>query len=799
MNTKTRNKTIVALAVLLMAVAGMMVMMPSEESDAATIDIYWTKAELEHLDTHIVDRTVDIWSGDKITIFEIWDEPAHIPGGGHHDQSVYVVNPPSWLIQTTSGSNGFKIWATTEAPIGTNTINLKYERNFYSLFGLTGESHEIKDFKLTINVKGTINFEYGDGTGNQTSLVADGNVIILPSATKSGSSFNGWFDSVGNKIGDAGSSYYPTAGITLYAHYSANAIQFLIANKTTSATSYTVPYNGYISLQFQTDPSNSTVTLSTNPIGGNFPIIKSGNNFTLAGNVSNVLPGTYHMILTAKCTGYSDATLTVQVNVATAIIEPLTDTIYVNQTWYHQITTIPATAKIQPDLTTVKNGQGTTVSNLNYSLYISDRSFNVGFSVEGTYYINLVVSAPGYSPATKQIILHVIPNETISGSPFASGITAIPNDEVDGGFYFTVNDPRNYHYLRWDYGDGTSPASERSVTHKYDRNGQFQATCTLFNTSTGEEYTVSVTVIVTLNQQIGTDAWVGVSYSYAVEISSTGNATMTTDIDQSWLSIRTFEKDGKKYVELYSDTGPFPDLLNSDLTVNIAVDGIPFMTLTIHIWPAIDENTIGTGVGSITLSADGYEVTLFNTGSVSASYIQVTWGDGRTSRMNMISGTHTYAVAGTYSVKADYMGNGGSIASAFSSIRVPSTTATHTVIYNGNGAPGSMPNSSGHSISVAQNTFVRDGYSFLYWNTSGDGSGTTFVPGALLNDLNADLELFAIWKNLNGNGNDNDDEDESFLDKIISVLNTKIGGIPLWAIIIAIIVIVAVIVYIFKE
>lgn len=48
-------------------------------------------------------------------------------------------------------------------------------------------------------------------------------VITLPTPTRSGYSFDGWYTSGGTKVGDAGDDYVPTGNITLYAHWSANA------------------------------------------------------------------------------------------------------------------------------------------------------------------------------------------------------------------------------------------------------------------------------------------------------------------------------------------------------------------------------------------------------------------------------------------------------------------------------------------------------------------------------------------------------------------------------------------------
>ena len=49
---------------------------------------------------------------------------------------------------------------------------------------------------------------------------------------------------------------------------------------------------------------------------------------------------------------------------------------------------------------------------------------------------------------------------------------------------------------------------------------------------------------------------------------------------------------------------------------------------------------------------------------------------------------------------------------------------------------------------LSQNGFTRTNYTFLYWNTAADGSGTTYAAGASYG-TNAALTLYAIWKKNN--------------------------------------------------
>jgi len=74
----------------------------------------------------------------------------------------------------------------------------------------------------------------------------------------------------------------------------------------------------------------------------------------------------------------------------------------------------------------------------------------------------------------------------------------------------------------------------------------------------------------------------------------------------------------------------------------------------------------------------------------------------------------------------------------------------YSVIYNGNGSDGgTVPKTvayqTGAQPTSATNTFTRTGYAFTSWNTSADGSGTTYLPGTTLTIASADITLYAQW------------------------------------------------------
>lgn len=77
--------------------------------------------------------------------------------------------------------------------------------------------------------------------------------------------------------------------------------------------------------------------------------------------------------------------------------------------------------------------------------------------------------------------------------------------------------------------------------------------------------------------------------------------------------------------------------------------------------------------------------------------------------------------------------------------------AKRTVNYNANGGNGSMDSQSfypddGESITIKSNAFSKSGYSFEKWNTSPDGSGTSYNAGCTYKGNGK--TLYAQWKSV---------------------------------------------------
>ena len=77
----------------------------------------------------------------------------------------------------------------------------------------------------------------------------------------------------------------------------------------------------------------------------------------------------------------------------------------------------------------------------------------------------------------------------------------------------------------------------------------------------------------------------------------------------------------------------------------------------------------------------------------------------------------------------------------------------YTITFNANGGEGGMEPQRfevGVDTALNTNTFTREGYKFIGWNTAADGSGATYADGGAILELDGDMTLYAQWQFWNG-------------------------------------------------
>ena len=146
----------------------------------------------------------------------------------------------------------------------------------------------------------------------------------------------------------------------------------------------------------------------------------------------------------------------------------------------------------------------------------------------------------------------------------------------------------------------------------------------------------------------------------------------------------------------------------------------------------------GSGAPGSQTKTHGTDLTLSSTKPTRNGYNFVNWNtksDG--------SGTN-YASGATYNTNANITlyaiwktnSSGGD------------TTTKYTVSYNANGGSGTPSNQTkpqGTNLVLSSTKPTRSGYTFVNWNTKGDGTGKSYAPGATYS-TDANLTLYAIWK-----------------------------------------------------
>ena len=77
----------------------------------------------------------------------------------------------------------------------------------------------------------------------------------------------------------------------------------------------------------------------------------------------------------------------------------------------------------------------------------------------------------------------------------------------------------------------------------------------------------------------------------------------------------------------------------------------------------------------------------------------------------------------------------------------------YTITFNANGGEGNMEAQRfevGINTQLQANTFTRENYNFIGWNTAADGSGATYADEGAILELTEDMTLYAQWQFWNG-------------------------------------------------
>ena len=163
------------------------------------------------------------------------------------------------------------------------------------------------DRAITLYARWTAYTVTYDANGGSVSPSSASGMVTLPTPTRTGYTFNGWYTATsgGTKIGNGGASYTPTEDITLYAQWTVNSYKVTITtsnsstavtvNGTTVSSGGSVAYNSVVKVVLSYTQSNSlTFTIKQ----GNTTVTRFSNE-ACTSTTTSIAAGTYYFKMPA--------------------------------------------------------------------------------------------------------------------------------------------------------------------------------------------------------------------------------------------------------------------------------------------------------------------------------------------------------------------------------------------------------------------------------------------------------------------------------------------------------------------
>ena len=691
----------------------------------------------------------------------------------------------------------FKNWNTLIGGNGItynpgDTYSENADLNLYAQWtssGSSGGGSTATKYTLTYNPNG------GSVYPTSKQLAAGEKYGTLPTPTRSGYTFTGWYTSTttwANKVSE--STTMESFNTTIYAHWTENQV-----------TKYTLTYNA----------NGGTVSPTSKQLAGgeaygSLPT-PSRSGYTFNGWYTSATGGT--QVSSTTKMGYSNTT------------------IYAHWT-QNQVT----------KYTLTYNANGGTVSPTSKQLAAGEKYGTLpipkreGYTFDGWYtspysYYATKVSADTvmgsfnvtiYAHWTENVKTYTV---KYNGNGNTGGSTASSTHTVGVAKNLTANGftRTGYTFAGWNTsanGNGTSYADKESVKDLSTTNG---ATVTLYAKWTPREYQLTMnpnggefadgnTNAKTLSPNLIYDGtnWHNVSSNTVSRTGYTfdgwydkatgGEKVYNTDgscISGTYWKNNTYKYTGnltvyahwtaKKYTVTYNSNGGSGSMATDTVTYGTAYKTkANQFTKTGYTFVGWNEKADGTGsdwtswIGKDWTWTYTKNVTLYAQWRVNSYTLNIT-GDSGVEKITG-NGSYSYGVTAnvTYKIKTGYhitstsgttvdgnpdgswtdkAGAEGAVNDSWEiktcdrTIVVHTAPNTYTVKYNGNGNNGGSTANSTHTYDVAKNLtkngFVKTGYTFKGWNTKADGSGTSYADKASVKNLSstngATITLYAQW------------------------------------------------------
>ena len=295
---------------------------------------------------------------------------------------------------TITGAPGTTVTMLNPYPPNGYTITFNANNGYCSTSSLT-TSYSFNSWTVTSgygSVSGRT-YTFGNGNGTVTASYYQ-NGAYLPTATRSGYTFKGWYtySSGGSKAGSAGEYYYPSSNITLYAQWATDAYSPIITQDTYSAT------NGPVTVTARSPQSGYTVQITMED-----PTVES--NWEDISSIAVYENTAVYVRLKNGSTTYSYSTHNVtNINAFN----------YTSGRGHNTLVIDKSTYTVQYQLNSIPTGSSTTKTFTAYYRVEGDNSYKVQeFSATvvsgGSYRLNMPVDS---SAMSKKVYVYVVITNT---------------------------------------------------------------------------------------------------------------------------------------------------------------------------------------------------------------------------------------------------------------------------------------------------------------------------------------------------------------------------------------------------
>ncbi|MDN6555219.1 MAG: PKD domain-containing protein [Acidipropionibacterium acidipropionici] len=323
---------------------------------------------------------------------------------------------------------------------------------------------------------------------------------------------------------------------------------------------------------------------------------------------------------------------------------------YRDGNWHHVVTTLGSDGmKLYMDGALVASKTGVT-SAQSYNGYwrIGGDALNGSWPNKptGSYFVGSMSDAAFYSKAltAQQVLQHYQLGK--GSTPPAAAFTSTKNGltaSVDGSAS-TAPAGRTISSYKWDWGDGSNAGSGKTASHTYDDDGTYQVTLTVTD-STGMASTSTGSVTVASPNALPTASFTSTVSGLTASVDGTGSSDSDGSIaGYSWnWGDGTDAGTGMTSAHTYAKAGTYTITLTTTDDRGGTATKTGTVTVT-HGAPTADFTAVANGLG---ISVDGSASTADDSATLSYAW---DWGDG-TAAGSGKTATHSYAKAGSYTVK----------------------------------------------------------------------------------------------------------------------------------------------------